>query len=94
MNNWFNAQIFNSVARWAVNSAALALVSHGVLTQTDAQTAGGAVLSLAMLAFGVISARTKHVALTVAGGGNIATGAAAVNAVKNGATPVTPATVR
>lgn len=82
MTGWINQQVFESVARWLIDKAGLWLVATGVLTQQQETTAAGAVLTLLALAFSIISARTKHIAIKELGGGSVTEGKAIIKDAK------------
>lgn len=82
MTGWINQQVFESVARWLIDKAGLWLIATGVLSQQQEATAAGAVLTLLALAFSIISARTKHIAIKELGGGSVAEGKAIIKDAK------------
>lgn len=78
LSTWFNSQVVQSVARWLIDKLGLFLMGAGYLSNEQAATFTGAALTLVMLAFSVISARTKSAALKVVGSGSTADGTAIV----------------
>lgn len=86
LTNWFNEQAFQSIVRWLLSGAGNILVANGLLTGEQSQVAGGAVMTLAMLVFSIISARTKSTAIKVLGDGSATRGKEIIADVKAGAT--------
>jgi hypothetical protein len=78
LSNWINVQVFQSVARWALDKLGLFLVGAGILNNEQAATGTGALLVLLTLVFSVISARTKSTALKIIGEGSTSTGVGVV----------------
>lgn len=68
IGTFFNEQVFQAVLRWLIDKFGVWLVAGGILTQNQEVTASGAIVTLAVLIFSVVSARFKHAAIETAGG--------------------------
>lgn len=68
MSDWINTQVMQSVLRWLSDKVGIMIVAHGILSNDEYSQLAGAVISLAVLIFGIVSARFKHQAIDVAGG--------------------------
>ena len=78
MFDWVNSTVLNSVMRYVFDKAGVAIIAHGYLNGSEWEQLSGIVISLAICVFSIVSAHTKHKALTLVGEGDAQAGLAIV----------------
>lgn len=66
--DWINGQVVQSLLRWLSDKVGLYIIAQGWFTGQEWVTLSGGAITFLVLVFSVISARTKAVAISEAGG--------------------------